>query len=115
MLGSVPARMPDRNNNLTIGFEVRYGSRGQSYVFAEADSGGWTAYVTKGRGRQELPKATSLHHDTVRVTVPLSVFSDARELRWSVESSWLSSRMTGTSYAFDAAPDRGHTTFRRDR
>lgn len=113
LAGDVPARMPDRDTNLTFGFELRRGSGAESYVFAESDHGGWTAYITRGHGRRALSKAISINGRDLRLTMSRSELDGAKQLEWKVESSWLSSGLLKTSYAFDTAPDRGHASFRR--
>lgn len=109
--GEVPARMPDRDTSMTIGFELRHDSGSESYAYAEANQNGWTAYITRGRGKRALPQAVAINGQTIAIIVARSKLDDAKRLRWNVESSWLKAELIRTSYAFDTAPDRGHSSF----
>jgi hypothetical protein len=97
--GALPARMPDRNTHTAIGFEVRRPG-GTIYVSAEATDSGWSAYLTRGKGRQQLP-APTVSGRQLRLAVPVSALDGARQVTWRVESSWLRPTLTSTSYSFD--------------
>lgn len=109
----VPSRMPNRDTTMTVGFELLERAGAESYVYAEADHGGWTAYLTQGNGKRSLPGAVAVSGRTITLTVARAELKGARQLDWNSESSWLSAGLLRTSYAFDTAPDRGHTSFGR--
>ena len=111
-VAALPARMPDRNTHLTIGFELEPHSGRALYLAAEATERGWNAYLTRGDGRQQLP-APVVTGSQVRIAVPASALGGAQQVRWRVESSWLRSTLTTTAYAFDDAPNGGSAAFTR--
>ena len=111
-VGTLPARVPDRNTHLTIGFELEPRSGRALYLAAEATERGWNAYLTRGDGRQRLP-APVVTGSQVRIAVPASALGGAQQVRWRVESSWLRSTLTTTAYAFDDAPNGGSAGFTR--
>lgn len=111
--GAAPARMPDDDSFLTLGFRLPRGGDAESYVGAEVHSGGWSAYLTHGQGRKALPGALTVKGATVYLTVPAGELGGAAKLTWKAESSWTRSQLLRTSYAFDAAPDAGNSTFSR--
>ena len=111
-VAATPARMPDKDTDLAIGFQLTSSGK-KYYVSAEETENGWTAYLTQGSTRRDLPPPTT-SGALVRVSVPLSALGDARRLDWRVESSWLRTTLTSTEYAFDDAPNGGGTnTFSR--
>ena len=111
-VGSLPARMPDRNTHLTIGFELQPPSGRTLYVAAEATDRGWSAYVTRGDGRQRL-QAPQVGGRQLNLDLPTSALGGAQQLRWRVESSWLRSTLVSTAYAFDDAPNGGSSSYTR--
>ena len=110
--GGLPARMPDPNTHLTIAFSIELPSGPKSYITAESSDAGWTVYLNRGRDRRELP-APVISGSRLRVTLPASEVGAARRVLWNVESSWLKSTLTSTSYAFDDAPNGGTLPFDR--
>lgn len=109
--GAIPSRMPREAEHLNLGFELR-SAAGETYVVAEGTSDGWTAYLTEGDGRRELPKAISIDGGKLTITARLPHQGDPSAMRWKAEASWLHSTLLKTSYAFDAAPSQGDTAFR---
>jgi hypothetical protein len=101
--------MPNRSTHTAVGFELA-SSGGTLYVGAEATADGWSAYLTRGRGRQQLP-APTISDRQLRIMLPVSALDGARGLTWRAESSWLRATLTTTSYSFDdtqpARLDRG--------
>lgn len=111
LAGAAPGRAPDRDTSLSIGFDVRSTSGATSYLFAEADATGWTAYLTHGEGRRSLPGAVEVRGGSVRLLLPASEVDGSEVLAWKAESSWSRSTLFSTSYAFDTAPDQGPISF----
>jgi hypothetical protein len=111
-LGAIPARMPDRDTHLSYGFTLMQHAGSTIYVDAQATTGGWTAYVSRGHGRREVG-APAVHGDRIVLLVPLAELGDTRRLQWTLESSWLQSRPLSTSYSFDSAPNGGAVRFDR--
>ena len=111
-VGALPARMPDRDTHLTIGFELKPTSGRTMYVAAEASDRGWSAYLTRGQGRQQLP-SPAVNGRQVVLQLPAAALDGASRLRWRVESSWLRSTLVSTSYAFDDAPNGASASFDR--
>lgn len=107
----VPQRMSDRDSNFAIGFDLG----GSRYVFAAADADGWTTYIARTEGRERLRGAVKISGRTIRITVGWSELGDDRSFEWKAETNWTNSGLTSTSYAFDAAPDRGRATFQGGR
>lgn len=102
-----PARMPDKDTDLAIGFQLATSGK-KYYVSAEETENGWTAYLTQGKARQNL-SAPQVSGSSIRITVPASALGGAQRLDWRVESSWLKSTLVSTDYAFDDAPNGGGT------
>jgi len=113
--GRVPAHMPDGDTSASIGFELSSSAGDESYVWAEADRNGWTAYITRGQGRRELPRALSSGGRGMQLMLRWSALKGARRLRWYAESSWLRAGLLATSWAFDRAPENGVASFSRRR
>ena len=111
-LGAIPARMPDRDTHLSYGFTLMQHAGSTIYVDAQATTGGWTAYVSRGHGQREVG-APAVHGDRIVLLVPLAELGDTRRLQWTLESSWLQSRPLSTSYSFDSAPNGGAVRFDR--
>ena len=113
MVAAPPARMPDKDTDLAIGFQLTSASGNKYYVSAAETENGWTAYLSQGKSRHDLPAPTT-NGALVRVRVPASALGGAQRLDWRVESSWLKSTLASTDYAFDDAPNGGGTsTFSR--
>lgn len=110
--GAVPASRCEDGETLSVGWVLPRES-GNWYVAADCEDAGWTAYLTRGEGRRELPGAVAPKGATVRVIVPLAALGDVRSLRWQAETSWVRSGLVGTAYAFDKAPDAEPRTFHR--
>lgn len=111
-VGPVPARMPDRNTNLSYGFELTPPSGSTLYVHAQASPDGWTTYLSRGHGQREIGRPT-IDGNRVVLTLPVAELQGAQRVQWALESSWLRSGVLGTSYAFDAAPNIGTARFNR--
>ena len=111
-VGPVPARMPDRNTQLSYGFEVTPPSGSTLYVHAQASPGGWTTYVSHGNGQRAIGRPT-IDGDRIVLTLPVAELRGAQRVQWALESSWLKSGLLGTSYAFDSAPNIGTASFHR--
>ena len=111
-VGPVPSRMPDRNTQLSYGFEVTPPSGSTLYVHAQASPGGWTTYVSHGNGQRAIDRPT-IDGDRIVLTLPLAELRGAQRVQWALESSWLRSGLLGTSYAFDSAPNIGTASFHR--
>lgn len=102
-----PARMPDKDTDLAIGFQLTTAGK-KYYVTAEETEDGWSAYLTQGKARQNL-SAPQVGGSSIRIAVPASALGGAQRLDWRVESSWLRSTLVSTDYAFDDAPNSGGT------
>lgn len=109
--GSLPARMPDRGSNFAVGFELDTGAGKPWYVAAEATASGWSAYASRGGQRRSLPGPT-ISGDRLTLSIPAAQVG-AGTIQWLVESSWLRSTLTSTSYSFDDAPNGRAATLRR--
>lgn len=110
--GPVPARMPDRDTQLSYGFELTPASGSTLYVNAQASPGGWVTYLSRGHSRREIGRPV-IDGDRVVLTLPLAELGGAQHVQWALESSWLRSGLLGTSYAFDSAPNIGTVSFNR--
>lgn len=110
-VGSLPGRMPDRNTNLAIGFELTSPSGDSVYVGAESTAEGWSAYLSEG-GTSRTIGSPAVSGNQVVIAIPAAELGDGR-LSWNVESSWLRSTLTTTEYAFDDAPNGAVATFDR--
>lgn len=111
-LGAVPARMPDRDTQLSYGFELTTPSGSTTYVHAQASPDGWSAYVSRGNSRLEIAPP-SVDGDRVVLTLPLAELGGADRVQWVLEASWLESGLLSTEYAFDGAPNGGAVRFDR--
>jgi hypothetical protein len=111
-LGTVPARMPDRDTQLSYGFELNLPSGSTLYVNAQAGPDGWATYLSRGQGRREIGRP-AIDGDRVVLSLPLTELGGAHHVQWALESSWLKSGLLGTSYAFDSAPNIGTVSFDR--
>ena len=111
-VSAAPGRMPDRNTNLAIGFELTTKSGESIYVGAEATDGGWSAYLSKDGGSRTIG-APEIRGDQLVLVIPVSELGDTEEWSWNVESSWLRATLTSTEYAFDDAPNGNVSTFDR--
>ncbi len=111
-VGAIPARMPDRDTQLSYGFELTPPSGSTLYVHAQASPGGWTAYVSRGNSQRRIG-APAIDGDRVVLSLPLDELGGARTFQWALESSWLKSGLLSTSYAFDGAPNVGTARFDR--
>jgi hypothetical protein len=111
-VGPVPARMPDRNTQLSYGFELTPPSGSTIYVHAQASPDGWTTYLSRGHGQHEISRPT-IDGNRVVLTMPVAELQGAQRVEWALESSWLRSGVLGTSYAFDSAPNIGTARFNR--
>jgi hypothetical protein len=111
-LGPVPARTPDRDTQLSYGFELTPPSGSAVYVHAQASPDGWTTYLSRGHGQSEIGRPT-IDGDRVVLMLPLAELRGARHVQWALESSWLRSGLLVTSYAFDSAPNIGSARFDR--
>ena len=109
-LGAIPARMPDRDTHLSFGFALTPRSGATIYVDAQATTGGWTAYVSRGHGQRTIGSPT-VDGNRIVVGIPLAELGGATRLEWTLESSWLQSRPLSTSYSFDSAPNGGAVRF----
>jgi hypothetical protein len=110
--GPVPSRMPDRDTQLSYGFELTPTSGSTLYVNAQASPGGWVTYLSRGHSRREIGRPV-IDGERVVLTLPLAELGGAQHVQWALESSWLRSGVLGTSYAFDSAPDIGTVSFDR--
>jgi hypothetical protein len=108
----VPARMPDRNTQLSYGFELTRPDGSTIYVHAQADPQGWTAYLSRGQGRSQIAPPT-VADERLTLSLPLAELGAARSFQWALESSWLKSGLISTSYAFDGSPNGGTARFDR--
>jgi hypothetical protein len=108
----IPARVPDRDTQLSYGFELTLPSGSTLYVHAQASTGGWTAYLSRGNGRREIGSPI-VDGDRILLSVSLAELGDAKRVQWALESSWLRSGPLETSYAFDSAPEGGSARFVR--
>lgn len=111
-VGAVPARMPDRDTQLSYGFELNLPSGSTLYVNAQASPEGWATYLSRGQGRREIGRP-SIDGDRVVLSLPLAELGRAHHVQWALESSWLKSGLLATSYAFDSAPNIGTVGFDR--
>ena len=111
-VSAAPGRMPDRNTNFAIGFELTSKSEESIYVGAEATDGGWSAYLSKDGGSRKIG-APEISGDQLVLVIPVAELGDTEEWSWSVESSWLRATLTSTEYAFDDAPNGSVSTFDR--
>lgn len=111
-LGAVPARMPDRDTQLSYGFELTTPSGSTTYVHAQASPDGWSAYVSRDDSRREIGPPT-VDGDRVVLSLPLAELGGADRLQWVLEASWLVSGLLSTDYAFDGAPNGGAVRFER--
>lgn len=109
--GPLPSRMPDRGSNLAIGFELDPGAGKPWYVAAEAAASGWSAWASRGGQRRSIP-APTISGGRLTLSFPASQVGSGT-VQWLVESSWLRSTLTSTSYSFDDAPNGRTTTLRR--
>ena len=110
-VGSLPARMPDRNTNFAVGFELTTPSGDTVYVGAESTTDGWSAYLSEGGASRAIGGPTVSGNQVV-IAVRAAELGDGR-LSWNVESSWLRSTLTTTEYAFDDAPNGAAASFDR--
>ena len=110
--GSVPARTPDRDTQLSYGFELTSPSGSTTYVHAQASPEGWTAYLSRGDTRREIT-APTVHGSRVVLSLPFAELGGAGRVDWTLEASWLESGVLSTEYAFDSAPDGGAVRFER--
>jgi hypothetical protein len=110
--GPIPERMPDRDSQLSYGFELTPPSGSTLYVHAQASTGGWTAYLSRGHGQRGIGSPT-VDGDRILLSVPLAELGGAKSVQWALESSWLRSGPLSTSYAFDSAPEGGTARFVR--
>jgi hypothetical protein len=108
----VPARMPDRDTQLSYGFELTRPDGSTVYAYAQADPQGWKAYLSRGQGRRQIAPP-AVEGDRLTISLPLSELGSARRIQWALESSWLKSTLVSTSYAFDGSPDGGSARFDR--
>lgn len=110
--GTVPAQMPDRNSQLSYGFELTSPSGSTLYVHAQASPSGWATYLSRGHGERQIGRP-SIDGGQIVLTVPLAELHGIPRLQWTLESSWLRSGLLGTDYAFDSAPNGGAVSFHR--
>jgi hypothetical protein len=108
----VPARMPDRDTQMSYGFELTRPDGSTAYAYAQADPGGWKAYLSRGQGRRQIAPPV-VEGDRLTLFLPLSELGSAQRIQWALESSWLRSSLVSTSYAFDGSPDGGSARFDR--
>ncbi len=111
--GVLPPRTEGDNTHASIGFELTPPSGARIFVYADAGSGGWTAHLSRGNEQRELTDALTISGDRLRIDFPSSELGSARQLQWTLSSSWLESTLLSTSYAFDAAPEAGSAGFDR--
>ena len=111
-VGPVPARMPDRDTQLSYGFELRPPSGPTVYVNAQASPDGWVTYLSRPNDRREIGRPVIVG-DRVLMTLPIAALGGAQHVQWALESSWLRSGLLGTNYAFDSAPNIGTVGFDR--
>ena len=112
-VGELPDRTDDDNTHASIGFELTPPSGSSTFVYADATAGGWTAHLSRGNQQRELGDALTISGNRMRIEFAPSELGGARQLQWSVTSSWVESTLLSTSYAFDAAPDSGSARFER--
>ena len=103
--------MPDRGSNLAVGFELDSGPGTPWYVAAQATASGWSAYASRGGQRRSLP-APAVSGNRLLLSIPAAQVGPG-SIQWLVESSWLRSTLTSTSYSFDDAPNGRTATLRR--
>lgn len=111
-VGGVPVRMPDRDTQLSYGFELTTPSGSTTYVHAQASPEGWSAYVSRRNSQRQIDPPT-IDGDRVVLILPLAELGDAERVQWVLEASWLESGLLSTEYAFDGAPNGGAVRFER--
>ena len=111
--GTIPPRTDSDDTHASIGFELVPPSGSSIFVYADAGSGGWTAHLSRGNQQRELTDALTISGDRLRIDFSSSELGSARQLQWTLSSSWLESTLLTTSYGFDAAPEAGAAGFDR--
>ncbi|MQA25663.1 MAG: hypothetical protein GEU94_09350 [Micromonosporaceae bacterium] len=106
--GEIPARMPDANTNMIIGYELRKLGGRATHVSLQASEKGWAAYRSDGLSHEMVSERVTIKDRTITVTLEDAELPQASDMEWKVETSWTrsaGSSADSVSYAVDSAPD----------